>query len=428
MKGQSLPARVAFDARSTRTIDANGFMHVGPSNITKATVNPYYGREIPDCEEAGLDPDKIYHGLRDAAELEKSLPTWAGLPLLFDHIVDSAEKPQKAARVGAVGDAVEWAAPYLKAPLTIWDKSAQEAVNSGQMRELSCCYTYEPDFTSGVYDGQKYDFVMRNIKGNHVALVEEGRAGPDVFVADQNIFKKGKNMDLKEAIKTILAALGLGGGSEVTPPAGDNEADAENQLPVVSDEDVTELLPEMVALVEGIDDPEKALKMKAVLDRLTPGTADDENPDDDNTAADEGELDNKAPELLPGPNEQKTAQDRKMLKKGSPLRKPLALDANAIREQARTDTMRHFKELGVAATAMRPVLGVVDAYAYDSAADIYGAALKASGVDTSKYSRESWRGMAEMLTVGRPFAQDAAHTPSGEIHPSFCGLMAINPK
>ena len=28
---------------------------------------------------------------------------------------------------------------------------------------------------------------MRDIRGNHVALVEEGRAGPDVLVADANI-------------------------------------------------------------------------------------------------------------------------------------------------------------------------------------------------------------------------------------------------
>lgn len=423
-----MSGRVAFDAKSARNIDANGFMHVGPSNITKATVNPYYGREVPGWEGAGLDPDKIYHGLRDAAELEKSLPTWAGLPLLFDHIVDSAEEPQKAARVGAVGDAVQWAAPYLKAPLTIWDQSAQDAVNSGQMQELSCCYTYDPDFTSGVYEGQKYDFVMRNIKGNHVALVEEGRAGPDVFVADSNIFKKGTNMDIKEALKTIMAALGLGGGPEASPPAGDNNEEQEKQAATVSDEDIAELLPEIAALVEGVDDPEKAAKMKAVLDQLTPGAAADEDPDDENTAADEGETDNNATEMLPGPNEQKTAQDRKPAKKGSPAVRRPALDADSIRAQARADTMRHVKELGAAAMAMRPVLGVIDAFAYDSAADIYGAALRESGVETSKYPRESWRGMAEMLTKGRVLAQDATPQAGSEIHPSFNGLMAINPK
>jgi hypothetical protein len=38
--------------------------------------------------------------------------------------------------------------------------------------------------TPGTYGGIKYDGVMRDIVGNHVALVEEGRAGADVHVGD----------------------------------------------------------------------------------------------------------------------------------------------------------------------------------------------------------------------------------------------------
>jgi hypothetical protein len=38
--------------------------------------------------------------------------------------------------------------------------------------------------TPGEFEGKAFDGVMRNILGNHVALVEEGRAGPDVFVGD----------------------------------------------------------------------------------------------------------------------------------------------------------------------------------------------------------------------------------------------------
>lgn len=48
---------VTFDAApSQRETDENGFLHVGASHITKATVNPYYGREIPGWQEAGLTP------------------------------------------------------------------------------------------------------------------------------------------------------------------------------------------------------------------------------------------------------------------------------------------------------------------------------------------------------------------------------------
>ena len=81
---------LSFDAApSQRETDENGFLHVGASHITKATVNPYYGREIPGWQEAGLDPEAIYYGLRDPEELQASLETWAGLPLHIEHHIDS---------------------------------------------------------------------------------------------------------------------------------------------------------------------------------------------------------------------------------------------------------------------------------------------------------------------------------------------------
>ena len=53
--------RIAFDARaSVRSKDDNGFLHVAVSNLTKETVNPYYGREIPGWQERGLDPERVY--------------------------------------------------------------------------------------------------------------------------------------------------------------------------------------------------------------------------------------------------------------------------------------------------------------------------------------------------------------------------------
>lgn len=177
-------AKLTFDAApSARSVDANGFLHVASSHITKATVNPYYGREVPGWERLGLDPERIYYGFRAPDELKASLPTWEGLPLHIEHHPDSADEPEKLTRVGAVGKAV-WNAPYIDAPLTVWDRQAIDAIRDGSFRELSCAYRYEPDFTPGSHEGVEYDFIMRHIRGNHVALVEEGRAGPDVVVAD----------------------------------------------------------------------------------------------------------------------------------------------------------------------------------------------------------------------------------------------------
>ncbi len=193
------PRTLTFDAApSARSTDENGFLHVSSSHITKATVNPYYGREIPGWQEAGLDPEAVYYGFRAPEELKKSLPTWQGLPLHIEHHIDSAEEPARLTRVGAVGAAV-WNAPYIDAPLTVWNGDAIAAIEDGSFRELSCAYRYDPDFTPGQHEGVAYDFVMRNIRGNHVALVEEGRAGPDVVVADAALdaydaaFEEGKH-------------------------------------------------------------------------------------------------------------------------------------------------------------------------------------------------------------------------------------------
>jgi hypothetical protein len=50
------------------------------------------------------------------------------------------------------------------------------------MREVSCGYTADLVEEPGVYQGQAYDFIQRNIKYNHIAIVDKGRAGPDVRI------------------------------------------------------------------------------------------------------------------------------------------------------------------------------------------------------------------------------------------------------
>lgn len=176
--------KIALDRASIRRTDEDGHMHVALTPISKAAVNPYLGREIPGYGALGLDPDRTYNLLRDPAELAKAAPTFAGKPLLLDHQPVSADDHPKGRTVGAVGQGVVWRAPYLMAPLTIWDGEAIRGIESGRKKELSSAYRYTPDMTPGTYEGQPYQGVMRNLIGNHVALCEEGRVGADVVVGD----------------------------------------------------------------------------------------------------------------------------------------------------------------------------------------------------------------------------------------------------
>ena len=188
--------------KSMRTTDAQGFLHVEMSNISKANVCPYRGNEIPDWESLGLDAHKIYQMLRPADELKKAASTFNMLPLMDKHIPVSAfnlDDPEiKSHLVGTTGDSAQFQGQYLTNRLVIHQKSAIENIVNHSQRELSCGYRYTPDMTPGTFDGIRYDGKMTDIIGNHVALVDEGRAGPDVMVEDGKL-KVKRISSLKQA-------------------------------------------------------------------------------------------------------------------------------------------------------------------------------------------------------------------------------------
>lgn len=203
------PNLMAFDRQSARSIDADGRLHVSKTNISKANVCPYFGREIPNWQELGLDGDKVYRLYRDPEELAKGANTFNNLPILNKHIRVTVEEPKKENVVGSIGSDVSFDEQYLKASLCIWDAPAIAGVESEKQCELSAAYYYRADMTPGTApDGEVFDGVMRDIKGNHLALVEAGRAGPDVYVADSDPFTKNTDKPKKETPAMKMTKLG----------------------------------------------------------------------------------------------------------------------------------------------------------------------------------------------------------------------------
>ena len=200
--------RLAFDRSSVRTIDADGRLHVAKSHISKANVCVYYGREIPGYDALGLDPDTVYRMFRDPAELEKGAATFARLPILREHVPVTVDSPQPDLVIGAIGSEVVFTPPYLDADLCVWDATAIAGIETDKVRELSCAYRYVPVMEPGEFEGQPYDGRMTEIQGNHLALVEVGRAGSDVVVADRNPFNfKETAMKMSKLGKALFAAL-----------------------------------------------------------------------------------------------------------------------------------------------------------------------------------------------------------------------------
>jgi 8-oxo-dGTP pyrophosphatase MutT (NUDIX family) len=198
---------LAMDRQTTRTTDTYGRLHVELTNISKATVNPYYGREIPKWQELGLEAGRVYYLLRDPTELAKAAPTFNKIPLLIKHVGHSSLTPQKQYTVGTLGESGVFAPPYLQNTLCVWDAGAIAGIETDEQRELSCSYSYRADMTPGVYEGTHYDGVMRDIVGNHVALVMQGRAGADVVVGDSKLVERATMK--KAGIYAVRTALSM---------------------------------------------------------------------------------------------------------------------------------------------------------------------------------------------------------------------------
>lgn len=190
-------------AQDRKTFDADGRLHAEDVPLTKANVCEYLGREIPDYQKHGLDPDKKYKLYRHPDELKKAVKTFNRLPVLSKHVPVSADSHLPDLVVGATGSDARWDPPYVRNSISIWPRSAIDRVESGKARELSSAYQYEYDPTPGkTPEGESYDGVMRKILGNHIAQVEEGRVGPDVAIDDLAALQWAK-------LEGALRALGV---------------------------------------------------------------------------------------------------------------------------------------------------------------------------------------------------------------------------
>lgn len=401
--------KLAFD-RSARRIDADGRLHVDRSHISKATVNPYYGREIPGYEALGLAPDKVYRLFRDPVELERAAPTFARLPVLSEHVPVTVDAPRPDLVVGAIGSEVTFNAPYLDADLCVWDATAIAGIETDKVRELSCAYRYVPLMEPGEFEGQPYDGRMTEIQGNHLALVEVGRAGSDVVVADRNPFNfKETAMKMSKLGKALFAALCAASpvlAADSALPALVGNANRKNF-------DRKDVKAKLLALDSDLDPQQLDNVIDALLDVEqdpkpveTPAAAADESPADKLRALLAGKVDDATMEqacaLLATPAADADPKDEPGMKKE---------DVTAA-----MDSMR--KELREANEAAREVRHIVGDVAMDSAAEIYGFAL-----DHMKVDRTGVEGAAALRALFKVASAAKSSSPAPRIAQDAGGLV-----
>lgn len=131
---------------------------------------------------------KVLRELRHPDEVfsPSSLATLAGAPVTIDHPAHVGNKvlPENYNRLthGTIGDDVHADGKFVSTSVRVQSADAVRGVETGALVEMSCGYDCKLDFTSGEYEGEPYDAVMREITYNHVALLPRGRgrAGSEV--------------------------------------------------------------------------------------------------------------------------------------------------------------------------------------------------------------------------------------------------------
>lgn len=127
---------------------------------------------------------------------EESLRSYKGKPIVITHDAGEVDKENvRREQIGTIMSKGYRDGENVRCEIIIHDTNA---LKSCGLKELSLGYSLDTDDTPGVYRGEKYDCVQKNIEINHLALVGEARAGGaarlniDGKDGDEQILKGGK--------------------------------------------------------------------------------------------------------------------------------------------------------------------------------------------------------------------------------------------
>ena len=225
-------------------------------------------------EELGLSPGPpgLISVFRPEAEVfsPETIASFEGMPVTNDHPPDGVDIGNiRALQKGHAhnvrrGSGEE--SDLLLADLIITDPVLIDLIMEGK-REISCGYTYELCEENGTY-------IQRKIRGNHVAVVDAGRAGSRVSIKDHKATVPERRTHLmKKSLSKILARMAKDGDIEtvaeiieemIEPEATETPAEAVAEA-------VAEVAPVVAAAAEEpeavIETPETTI----VVDEATLG-------------------------------------------------------------------------------------------------------------------------------------------------------------
>jgi len=154
----------------------------------------YYGFELPGSEDRGIEWDQLIIGRIEQADMKKTLGQFKGLPLTDEHVfVNVGERRQSA--VGTILSNGKVDGELVRTEALVHEPKAILKIQNGKAEELSIGFHSAIEWVENKTDGDP-DFFVRDIDLNHVAIVKQGRAGPEARLSNHKaeLKRKGENM------------------------------------------------------------------------------------------------------------------------------------------------------------------------------------------------------------------------------------------
>ena len=224
------------DAQDRREYDTNGWFEVFDNPLSKVGVFPYSEASL----RRGGDPRKMINVYRPAAELgsDETVKSFRLMPWIDDHpstLLGPQDKGLVPAEMkgveGVIGEKTYFRDGVLYGNIKVFSEGLAKKLAGGK-RELSLGYHCDFVPEVGVFEGERYEYVQRNLRGNHGATVRAGRMGSEVRVLDHaepDIFSFALDLKDQGAIDaspkpgvTAMPTKALDG--EVKDPEGKKEA------------------------------------------------------------------------------------------------------------------------------------------------------------------------------------------------------------
>lgn len=157
---------------------------VGQLRCARTGLQSYLGSEL------GLPTNDVINVYRPESEVfsRESLASYANKPISDDHPVEmiTSDNWSKYGK-GDIGSDVVRDGEFVSVSYKIMDGDTITKVKAGKA-EVSMGYMAEIDFQDGMTpDGEPYQAIQKNIRINHLAIVDRGRAGSECGFSDKAI-------------------------------------------------------------------------------------------------------------------------------------------------------------------------------------------------------------------------------------------------